>query len=443
MRIGHGTVPLPVPAGTPMGGYLDRPGPSTGVLDPLEVTAITWYDGRRRFALAVADVICVNEDLAARARAAVTEAGELWLAATHTHAGPETGCVPGGAPTPQPWRDLFAEATRAAVLRAVATERPASGQVRQGELRGVGGDRSRPSGAPVVPLDVLAVRDPAGRTSGVLVVLPVHPTVLPASGRLISADLAGAVRAALRARLGPGVWVVVATGAAGDISTRHTRRGTDRAELDRLGALVAERCLESLNPTAPSPEPDSSTALPGRTGPGREPDGSVAMPGPTESEGVGWAAERLRLGRVDGNGDPAALVAALRGALAEAVAGGDPVAVRMARSRLDGARVLTGSAPARPTLDVEAGAARLGGVALAALPGEPFLGVRDLIRASRPEPVLVLGYVNGYPGYLPTADAYARAEYEVLAAQAAPGSAERLARTAADLLHELDQRRGP
>ncbi|WP_327108214.1 serine/threonine-protein kinase [Nonomuraea glycinis] len=414
MRVGHGTVMLPVPAGTPMGGYLDRPGPSTGVLDPLEVTAITWYDGHRRFALAVADVICVNEDLAARARAAVPEAGELWLAATHTHAGPETGCVPGGAPTPQPWRDLIAEATRAAVLRAVATERPASGQVRHGELREVGGDRSRPSGTPVVPLDVLAVRDPAGRTSGVLVVLPVHPTVLPAAGRLISADLAGAVRAALRARLGPRVWVVVATGAAGDISTRHTRRGTDRAELDRLGALVAERCLELLNPTAPSPEP----------------------------EGVGWAAERVRLGRVDGNGDPEALVAALRGALAEAVAGGDPVAVRMARSRLDGARVLTGSAPARPTLDAEVGAARLGGVALAALPGEPFLGVRDLIRASRPEPVLVLGYVNGYPGYLPTADAYARAEYEVLAAQAAPGSAERLARTAADLLHELDERRG-
>ncbi|GGP13885.1 hypothetical protein LDL08_20640 [Nonomuraea glycinis] len=437
MRVGHGTVMLPVPAGTPMGGYLDRPGPSTGVLDPLEVTAITWYDGRRRFALAVADVICVNEDLAARARAAVPEAGELWLAATHTHAGPETGCVPGGAPTPQPWRDLIAEATRAAVLRAVATERPASGQVRQGELREVGGDRSRPSGTPVVPLDVLVVRDPAGRTSGVLVVLPVHPTVLPAAGRLISADLVGAVRAALRARLGPGVWVVVATGAAGDISTRHTRRGTDRAELDRLGAVVAERCLELLNPTDPSPEPDGVTT---------RPDHSLESPGRTdqgrEPEGVSWAGRRVRLGRVDGNGDPAALVAALRAAHAEALASGDPVAVRMARSRLDGARVLTGSAPARPTLDAAVGAARLGGVALAALPGEPFLGVRDLIRASRPEPVLVLGYVNGYPGYLPTADAYARAEYEVLAAQAAPGSAERLARTAADLLHELDERRG-
>jgi hypothetical protein len=418
MRVGHGAVTLPVPTGTRMGGYIDRPGPSTGVLDALEVAAITWYDGRRRFALAVADVICVNEDLAARARAAVPEVGELWLAATHTHAGPETGCVPGGGPTPQPWRDLIAEAAREAVLRAVAAERPASGQVRQGELRDVGGDRSLPSGAPVVPLDVLAVRDPAGGTAGVLVVLPIHPTVLPAAGRLISADLVGAVRGALRARLGPGVWVVVATGAAGDISTRHTRRGTDPPELDRLGALVADRCVELLDRTD--------------VGHRAEPEGSS----------VDWAGKRLRLARASGDRDPATLVAALRAAHAEAVAGGDPVAVRMAQSRLDGARVLTRSAPARATLGAEVSVARLGGVAFAALPGEPFLGVRDLIRANRSEPVLVLGYVNGYPGYLPTAGAYARAEYEVLAAQVAPGSAESLARTAEDLLHELDQRRG-
>lgn len=99
MRVGHGTAELPVPDGTPMGGYIDRPGPSTGLADPLSVSAVTWSDGGRRFALAIADVICVNEDLAARARQA---AGcELWLAASHTHAGPETGCVPGGGPTPE------------------------------------------------------------------------------------------------------------------------------------------------------------------------------------------------------------------------------------------------------------------------------------------------------------------------------------------------------
>ncbi|WP_346127107.1 hypothetical protein [Nonomuraea roseola] len=99
MSVGYGSAGLTVPEGMPMGGYLDRQGPSAGTLDPLEVSAVTWSDGERRFALAVADLVCVNDDLAERARRA---AGcELWLAATHTHAGPETGCVPGGGPTPR------------------------------------------------------------------------------------------------------------------------------------------------------------------------------------------------------------------------------------------------------------------------------------------------------------------------------------------------------
>jgi hypothetical protein len=50
----------------------------------------------------------------------------------------------------------------------------------------------------------------------------------------------------------------------------------------------------------------------------------------------------------------------------------------------------------------------------------------------------VLGYANGYPGYLPTEGAYTQPRYEVLAAAAAPGSGERLAGIAADLLTDLD-----
>ncbi|MEV4089983.1 hypothetical protein AB0J43_57920, partial [Nonomuraea fuscirosea] len=118
MRVGHGSADLPVPDGTPMGGYLDRPGPSTGLLDPLSVEAVTWFDGERRFALATADVICVNEDLAHRVRSESQSSDrslgcELWLAATHTHSGPETGCVPGGGPTPGPWLDRLSEAVGA------------------------------------------------------------------------------------------------------------------------------------------------------------------------------------------------------------------------------------------------------------------------------------------------------------------------------------------
>ncbi|MFF4620258.1 hypothetical protein [Nonomuraea jabiensis] len=401
MRVGHGTADLPVPDGTPMGGYIDRPGPSTGLADPLSVSAVTWSDGGRRFALAIADVICVNEDLAWRARQA---AGcELWLAASHTHAGPETGCVPGGGPTPEPWLGRLTEAVRTAVRRAIDAERPCEGVAYRGELHGVGADRSRPGAPAVVPLDLVAVRD--GGLAGVLVVLPVHPTVLPAANRLVSADLVGAVRASLRRRLGEDVWVAVATGAAGDISTRHTRRGQDAAELRRLGELVADRCAELL------------------AGPGTPlwGDGST---------GVSWATRRLTLEPAATAVDEAALLAGYE----QAAASGDPVATRLARSRLEGLRART-TPPVRTGVDVNV--ARLGGLALAGLPGEPFLAVAERV-ADRPgEPTVVLGYVNGYPGYLPTAAAYRRAEYEVLASQVAPGSAELIAETARNLLEEL------
>ncbi|MGW0805716.1 hypothetical protein [Nonomuraea sp. NPDC002799] len=437
MRVGHGTAELAVPDGTPMGGYIDRPGPSAGRLDPLSVAAVTWFDGERRFALATADVICVNEDLAHRVRSEARSLGcELWLAASHTHSGPETGCVPGGAPTPGPWLDRLSEAVGVAVRRAIEDERRCDGEARHGELHDVGADRSRPSAPAVVPLTVIAVREDAGgRLAGVLVVLPVHPTVLPAASRLVSADLVGAVRRALRARLGPDVWALVATGAAGDISTRHTRRGQDAAELDRLAAIVADRCLELL----------------------REPPAHAWSAG----SGIAWAARRLLLApfRPGEEGGPVgADLAALADGLRAAEAAGDPVAVRLARSRLEGLRARPQrtnpdpspdpSASANPAPDTGAGAntspdpigvhvyaARLGDLSLAGLPGEPFLAVAESVAPGGP--VMVLGYVNGYPGYLPTAEAYGRAEYEVLVSQVAPGSAEALAGAARQLLEDI------
>jgi len=411
MKVGHGRADLPVPDGTPMGGYLDRPGPSAGLLDPLSVDAITWFDGERRFALATADIVCVNEDLAHRVRSDARSLGcELWLAASHTHSGPETGCVPGGGPTPSPWLDRLTEAVGAAVRRAIEDERPCDGEARHGELHGVGADRSRPSAPAVIPLTVIAARYRAGengRLAGVLVVLPVHPTVLPAASRLVSADLVGAVRRALRARLGPDVWALVATGAAGDISTRHTRRGQDAAELDRLAAIVADRCLELL----------------------REPPARAW----SARSGIAWAARRLelapaQLGEEHGSVPVDPVVdRAVNPAIAI-----DPVAVRLARSRLEGIRARR---PRADPIGVHVHAARLGELSVVGLPGEPFLAVAESIAPGGP--VMVLGYVNGYPGYLPTAEAYGRAEYEVLVSQVAPGSAEALAGVARQLLEDM------
>src|SRR4051794_10888315 len=107
MRVGHGVALLRVPDGTPLGGYADRPGPSTGTLHPLEVACVTVAGAAGRFAVIVAEVVCANADASAAVRAEVgaalragdrmTPLVDTWLCATHTHSGPDTGCASGGA----------------------------------------------------------------------------------------------------------------------------------------------------------------------------------------------------------------------------------------------------------------------------------------------------------------------------------------------------------
>ncbi|MGW4802462.1 hypothetical protein ACWEPC_59620, partial [Nonomuraea sp. NPDC004297] len=257
MRAGHGVETLDVVAGEAMGGYADRTQGIAGTLDPLEVHAVTFTDGAHRFALVVADLVCVNADVVERIRGAVHPLGvdSCWVAATHTHASPETGCVPGGAPTPAPLVDRLVGASVRAVGSALADERDARPHAVRAGVPGLGDRRvSHYRHLADVPVDALVLSSGVGEVTGVLAVSPVHPTVLPASNSAASADLNGGIRRALRAA--GDRWIVVATGAAGDISTRHTRQARDGAEIDRLGALVAER----LPITAPPPNSTTGTA---------------------------------------------------------------------------------------------------------------------------------------------------------------------------------------
>jgi hypothetical protein len=228
-------------------------------------------------------------------------------------------------------------------------------------------------------VDVVSCHGPDG-LRGVLVVLPVHPTVLPASSTVVSADLTGAVRRALAERLD--VWVVVMTGAAGDISTRGVRRGADTEECARLGAAVADQVVAAL------PGPSCGGTV-------RTATADVALaPGSTPA----------RAEPVDSHSRQAETLRQ---------------AWRFRRSF---------SAPLAATVR----AARLGDVRLIGLPGEPFLGLR-------PPDVLLVGYVGGYVGYLPTRAAFAgEPTYETVISPVAPGEPERLVDVAVNLISRPD-----
>jgi hypothetical protein len=382
VRVGRGVAPILVPAGTPLGGYADRSGPSTGTVDPLEVHVVTISDGTRRLALVVLDVVCVNTDLAAAVRAALSDVDDVWTCATHTHSGPETGCVPGGAATPAPWPAVIAPAAAEAARAAVAAEVPGSLTAAEASVTGVASVRSRPDGARPVPVDVVFFHRSDGRLGGALAVLPIHPTVLPASSTVVSADLTGAVRRALSARLG--TWVVVLTGAAGDISTRGVRRAADPAECARLGNLVADQVVPAVvSGSRPGTVRTASADL--LLTPGTPPvDRSTVDPSTRQGETLrqAWRVRR----------------------------------------------------PVTDPLPATVRAARIGDLNMIGLPGEPFLDLRSAAVAAG-GPLLLLGYVGGYVGYLPTRAAFAaEPTYETVISPVAAGESERLVDMGVSLL---------
>ena len=408
MRVGHGTALLTVSDGTPMGGYAARVELSSGTLAPLQVDCVSIAAGADRFLLVVAELVGVNADLAAEVRRRV--GGEVWLCATHTHSGPDVGSRPGGGTTPPAWVDAVAGAAAEAARLAVASEVECEASHLSGGLDGVGARRAADTGERRVPVDVLRF-GPADRPTGVLAVVPVHPTVLPASSAVVSGDLTAWTREELRARLGGSPWVVVATGAAGDISTRWTRTGQTTDEGRRLAELAAGQ-LAAL----------------------------VAGPGRVWSADDGIAVGRRTL-TLPARQDDRDRLDGLRAAFAAQLAGmaADDPAGRAAVTALQGveaaaARTHGGAAAdavVAPPVELELAVARLGELTLHGIGGEPFLSLRDAAA-----PAVLLGYANGYAGYLPAAADFDTPAYEVLISPFRPDAADHVA----GVLHELAHR---
>jgi len=366
VKVGHSSAVLPVPPGTRLGGYAARPGPSTGVLDELEVHTVVFGGG---FVWTVVDAPFIHSGPAAQVGG--------WVSATHTHAGPEELDRLPSAPSDVPMREV-----RIGVRRL--------------RLAGVGGQRSGRHPRRTVPVDVLSFDAPDGRLVGLLVVAPIHPTVLPADNLLVSADLTGSVRRALAARVDR-AWVVVATGAAGDVSTRPHRREQTPAECDRLGSLVADAVVRALRRPARTTVDAADVDV-----------RSTRLPLPAKPTGSPDVVQRL-----------AARLDLVRRR-------GDPVAIRTAFTALQAAELARTEAPpvVEPVCTVSV--ARIGELRLVAIGAEPYLDLAERLERRLGRPTVLVGYTNGYLGYLPTRAAYQRLDYEVLRSPVAAGSAERI-----------------
>lgn len=202
------------------------------------------------------DALAVSRPLHSAIRAAVRQqlpGATVLVSASHTHSAPGAWC---GTIHP-----LLPAALDLAQIDAVAHQIvSALPQVRSVDLvrgvasvTGVGSNRNDPARPVDTTVDVLAALLPGNHSAGPIGLIVDHacrPTVLGPDSTAWSPDWVTGLRDGLAASLGP-VPVLFLQGAAGDVSTRFTRRCPTTAEAIRIGRRVAAGALSALESARP------------------------------------------------------------------------------------------------------------------------------------------------------------------------------------------------
>lgn len=412
---GWATVDITPGIGCWLGGYADRSAPADAIHDALYAGALALGSRKKPFVIVLCDVVAVDDAMTQAVRQRVTAAVEgsnVWLAATHTHSGPVmTRVLATDKAEPAIVERVIAGAVRAAVA-AVGRMHPVYARWASGLVDDIATNRDHPLDDDGIYLDLLCLYDDeqaASSPSAILGSFPCHPTVMGADNLAISADLSGAFRDQMHASIGRATWVALATGASADISTRQVRREQSFEELERLGRLLALHAQDLIRKGQPvvlgiPVVRDRHIVLERKSVPN---EASLEAASSKVMEQRAWALET-------GNGQEA----------------------RTLETTLQGIRAATRYAEVQDKLpgSTTISAATVGNLRLAAIPGELYHQLGEELRHRLGSEILLLGYTNGYIGYVPTREAYQTLDYEVLMSHFVPGTGERIVSAVLGLL---------
>jgi neutral ceramidase len=394
VRVGISSRAVDPQPGALLGGYPEVPRAMVGVHDSLMLSAAYISDGVDNDIMLVAiDAVVISRSLVMAARATVGPGCPAVVLASHTHSAPalvvhdwDQGVI--GHPDVGYEQWLTAQ-VQAACAEAVACA--AVGEIRVGTAdlhRAVGSNRRHPGrpGDPRIRVIELRTLEPHG--SLLLAIHGCHPTVLGPDNTWASADLALGLRAAARAGGYAGA-VQLLLGGAGDQSTRSTRRASSFDEAKRIGGILGRAALRALAASRPV-EDFAALAfdvdIPIRlfsdeTAAQRELDGMHAVLESNHTVGASIAGIRsLRVLELGLQHD-----------------------LRRAKNPI--------SLGTRASLGLTA--VRLGAQRVLFAPVEPFLG--PALELERTAGAWLVGYANGYRGYLLPDEEIAIGGYELAA----------------------------
>jgi hypothetical protein len=463
LQAGAASVRVTPPVGVALAGYSGRAGTSIGIHDDLYGKALVLDDGATALAIVTLDLIGLDDVGVQHVRALVAErteipAGNVMVAASHTHSGP----MPATADNPyqrlrslawtpdEDWTRTLLKTLAGAVVAAWQRRRPAKLAIGSGELSGLAYNRRRfaQGGVPTDPtVAVLLVTDAHDQPMAVLYNYACHPVTQRESNLLISADYPG-VASRLIERAFPRAVALFANGCCGDQDPLHdlwgSDAGTQRAGL-MLGGVVVQLAARLAARELTTDAAALATAAQRITVP--------VMPQPDRATAAALVREQE------------AFLATLR---QNATQPGRPShlfppdepwhsmvpehhpTLALGEMYLQWAQRLQALADAGEVLAppyAEIQALRIGPAVCVGLPGEIFVELGLGLKAAVPDrPVLVCGYTNGLVGYVPTRAAYDEGGYEVTVAQRArllplsPDAGEKMVTTALELIATMGAR---
>lgn len=418
IRIGFSKSDITPPAGIVLGGYAGYR-PCSGVHDPLFCKAVVLEQAGVRYCLIALDLLCVDEGLYRRIAGQVAGLGiapeRLIVSAIHSHAAPQ-GVIAGEGPltsvncSAEEHSSHFLSYMGTVVSKAEDACRAACENLEfflvrtaKGPTPPVGSERHT-GAVPGGDLTVLQFQTESGKLL-TLYNFPCHPTVLGPDNLLASADFTAGIEALLG-----GDMAVFLNGAAGDISTRFTRRESTFAECAHMGQLAAEHILSTLGDSPffpPQPLYGRHTTI-------------TLQPRPVVS--VETAQTELQS-------------CTTRWESAQA-RGADAATVRLLKTYAEGAWVnleFAKSMAGITELSLPVTVFRFAGLDFATIPGELFSTLQS-------EGLSVITYANGYFRYICPEEAYEENHYEAMAAIVARGSGERLMQEIQSLRRQLQDK---
>lgn len=435
-------------------------------IDPVGMlaTALVLSDGKQKFALVDIDVGGVHgmEEVVMRAsRATGIPASHIRLGATHTHAGPAFQASKGPVGTDPAVHERILNAHRSsvadkivgAIIEADSKLRP----VHAHGARGIGsininrrvraqGDMppavgTNPDGFVDRDLIVMRIDDAQGKPYAILVNFQCHGTVLTYENKMISPDWIGMVRKTVEQTF-PGALCLYLQGAAGNQGPIEGGTG-DLQVAHRLGSILGlQAAALAMQIETTRREPVFEGYVESTAYAARQP---WRVLGPRDAT-VKFAAWTLQLphrtytpAEID---RMESLVASSKKQVEEASRQNDAWQKHQAEARLRRSADLLKKwkQPANATpLQLDIQMLRIGDVAIAAMPGEPFAEIGAAVRKASPFAfTMFCGYSSGKGGgYMPVESEYAHGGYEVEMTPYDTKAAETVIREMTALYREL------